>query len=722
MGRCSNATVSTRLFLFCIVGALLQPIPAALAFPSKRRLGGFVQQDIQVVEPSSRHPADKNNLGDVIARRNGLSQRKGTSVMRNDSWNNALRYGITIHDNNHSNDDHREQHQRLVPLQTAPSTTRTRTTTSETTEIEQRRTTGAATWVVQVLVRAERYPEEIFWRVGSAETDTELAAGVATSTSSDPNPDGISLFLSEGWYWFQLTDSRGEGICCQHGHGFYRVVLNQENMLIGDGGDDFQYNTGKIYFEVTAPSTSSSALSEIASPSTSGPSPSSSQTQSPATATTTTASVASPPSPLPSSLFPSQSPSREEHEEEVVTLPILTVGFSLSPSSLALSDDESDLMRQLLAKYVRDMLTRRSINSRDENDTKNPIIVDLSSDVSLRISDRTGIVVITGTWVGPLNDGPTVDTMVQSFAFWGIMDMYRILEEEMGLNVSSLTVQVNGLAVQPVETTNISANRGDDDDDRSEYLVVALIIFGLAGVTAAVSIMFFLTRRSLHGKEETTQQGHDPSQAIASSFRKESTTRSSFLAESNTTINSLSKDSSRSSTCEENHEMNDDNGRNDEHAFQSPDPAARSTPPYGTRPSEFVVSTSFSTPVSLLGDPSLVGENSSFDLDSVLSRPSCIEVSLVSDTDKEGTEGEDNDNDEEPPTNPKEKRKKKAYQSNYEQPPSLLGKVQVENEEDDAMVPDDQALPSLRRAVETTRPLPNMKQSTPRTPYPLRKV
>ena len=42
---------------------------------------------------------------------------------------------------------------------------------------------------------------------------------------------------------------------------------------------------------------------------------------------------------------------------------------------------------------------------------------------------------ITGTWVGPLNDGPTVDTMVQSFAFWGIMDMYRILEEEMGFHI-----------------------------------------------------------------------------------------------------------------------------------------------------------------------------------------------------------------------------------------------------------------------------------------------
>jgi hypothetical protein len=86
---------------------------------------------------------------------------------------------------------------------------------------------------INVSITLDDYPEETAWSVKNANGET-----VATGVYSTANPDGSTvtetLCLPNGCYDFVITDSFGDGICCDFGNGSYSVT-NEEDVLASGG-------------------------------------------------------------------------------------------------------------------------------------------------------------------------------------------------------------------------------------------------------------------------------------------------------------------------------------------------------------------------------------------------------------------------------------------------------------------------------------------------------
>ena len=86
---------------------------------------------------------------------------------------------------------------------------------------------------VMIAVKYDEYPSETGWTLrGSAGT---LIAGQSTGTQS--GTVSKTAFVGEGAYTFELTDTFGDGICCQYGTGEFNITVNGEPVVVGSNGE-----------------------------------------------------------------------------------------------------------------------------------------------------------------------------------------------------------------------------------------------------------------------------------------------------------------------------------------------------------------------------------------------------------------------------------------------------------------------------------------------------
>jgi len=87
---------------------------------------------------------------------------------------------------------------------------------------------------IELSITFDNYPEETSWRLTDADGNTITAAAYSTA-----NPDGSTVnvtfpTLTEGTYFFTISDSYGDGICCAYGSGSYS--LSSPNGVFKTGG------------------------------------------------------------------------------------------------------------------------------------------------------------------------------------------------------------------------------------------------------------------------------------------------------------------------------------------------------------------------------------------------------------------------------------------------------------------------------------------------------
>lgn len=80
------------------------------------------------------------------------------------------------------------------------------------------------------------FPGEMGWTLrDSAGT---LIAGLATgSFSTEDGTVSKTTFVAEGEYTFELTDTYGDGFCCDYGRGEFKITLNGEPVVTGSNGE-----------------------------------------------------------------------------------------------------------------------------------------------------------------------------------------------------------------------------------------------------------------------------------------------------------------------------------------------------------------------------------------------------------------------------------------------------------------------------------------------------
>jgi hypothetical protein len=90
-------------------------------------------------------------------------------------------------------------------------------------------------WIaVEVKVTADDYPDEISWTLAS-----KCGTGITLSSSTDSFSNGYMTLsatecLPPGEYEFTITDTAGDGICCDLGQGGYDILVN--GMINHTGG------------------------------------------------------------------------------------------------------------------------------------------------------------------------------------------------------------------------------------------------------------------------------------------------------------------------------------------------------------------------------------------------------------------------------------------------------------------------------------------------------
>jgi len=200
---------------------------------------------------------------------------------------------------------------------------------------------------LSIKIQTDRYPGEISWNVSDISGNVILAGGVYPPSSELEVFNNYLCVDPRKCYVFTITDSYGDGICCDNGIGSYEV--NFDNEQIKNGGDFYFIESSQSFGSgcpspttapmTTAPTTSSRTLSPTSkptptptslptisptkSPTISSISPSSKPTTNPTLSPTT--SPISKPTPVPTS-FPTIIPRKS-------STPALTSFSTISPTN-----------------------------------------------------------------------------------------------------------------------------------------------------------------------------------------------------------------------------------------------------------------------------------------------------------------------------------------------------------------------------------------------------
>lgn len=117
---------------------------------------------------------------------------------------------------------------------------------------------------LEVVGKTDNYPLETDWQVFDASNAVVLSADRPLPVNGDFRGEKC---LENGEHTFKITDSYGDGICCNYGNGFYRLTL--DGNVIEEGGE-FE-SEEEVVFEVgaTSPSTGPPVTSPTSPPVTS---------------------------------------------------------------------------------------------------------------------------------------------------------------------------------------------------------------------------------------------------------------------------------------------------------------------------------------------------------------------------------------------------------------------------------------------------------------------
>ena len=118
---------------------------------------------------------------------------------------------------------------------------------------------------VQIYTHYDGHPEHIQWTIGDAISDTKVVHRKAFA--GEPEEVIFIVKLSPGLYYFEMTDSLGDGLCCadpQHPDGKFALAVSDNDEV--DPllqGSDFGAFTGKLYFRVEADGSGSVAAAPV---------------------------------------------------------------------------------------------------------------------------------------------------------------------------------------------------------------------------------------------------------------------------------------------------------------------------------------------------------------------------------------------------------------------------------------------------------------------------
>ncbi len=86
---------------------------------------------------------------------------------------------------------------------------------------------------VQIIIRLDNYPEETAWTLKS-DDGTTLGTGGTYGNLPDGSTITISDCLDNGCYTFRITDTYGDGICCNYGQGQFQIII--DDVIFQSGG------------------------------------------------------------------------------------------------------------------------------------------------------------------------------------------------------------------------------------------------------------------------------------------------------------------------------------------------------------------------------------------------------------------------------------------------------------------------------------------------------
>jgi len=95
----------------------------------------------------------------------------------------------------------------------------------------------------------DSYPGDIAWDITEASSGTSVASGGSYDPSLAGTTFGIPLFIDPSDYIFSISDSYGDGICCNEGAGGYSLLFNSSVLYESNG----QFGAGEsIAFTIPA--------------------------------------------------------------------------------------------------------------------------------------------------------------------------------------------------------------------------------------------------------------------------------------------------------------------------------------------------------------------------------------------------------------------------------------------------------------------------------------
>ncbi len=85
-----------------------------------------------------------------------------------------------------------------------------------------------------ITITFDNYPEETSWQIADA-NGTVLFEGGPYPDIADGSTGSGPLCLPDGCYDFTISDSFGDGICCQYGNGLYSLTLDSDGSTLASG-------------------------------------------------------------------------------------------------------------------------------------------------------------------------------------------------------------------------------------------------------------------------------------------------------------------------------------------------------------------------------------------------------------------------------------------------------------------------------------------------------
>jgi hypothetical protein len=134
-------------------------------------------------------------------------------------------------------------------------------TSTGTTQPQQPSAPTAGDNEVVVTVRHDNFPSETGWTLTSDSTGSVVASQAGESFSTQGGTSVETVYLADGRYTFKMTDSYGDGICCQEGDGQFSVTSNGNTVATGGQFTDSASKT----FDVGGASASTGAGSDSGS-------------------------------------------------------------------------------------------------------------------------------------------------------------------------------------------------------------------------------------------------------------------------------------------------------------------------------------------------------------------------------------------------------------------------------------------------------------------------